>query len=124
MFSIQPQFQIGEDFLTVTCSKYTSTFHKERTLDEVIQLILKSSVDNVLFDIREPLSVMTEDDHEICGFLLAERADLFSNCKIAFLKQDREAVLFLSYAYANGFTSFVEVDSSDEASLWFRGEIR
>jgi len=124
MFSIQPQFEEREDRLTVTCSKYTSTLHKERTLDGVIELINKGSVNNVLFDIREPLAVMSEDDHEICGYLLSERADLFNGCKIAFLKQDSDAVLFLSYAYTNGFTSFVELESSDEASLWFSGDIR
>ena len=124
MFSIDQQFEESKEYLKVTCTKYASTLHKQRTLDEVVQFIKNGVVNKVLFDIRESLSVMSDDDHEICGYLLAERAGYFTDCKVAFLTNDREAVLFLSYAYANGFTTFVELDSCDEALMWFSGDMR
>lgn len=124
MFSINPQFEQREGYLSVTCAKYASTFHKQRTLDQVVESIKKNSVNKILFDVREALTSMSDDDHEICGYLLAERADFFHDCKIAFLTPNRKAVPFLSLAYADGFTSFVELESHHEASLWFSGQIK
>lgn len=123
MNNIKAQIVDQGDYLLVTCDSTATISDKSLTLDTLAEYINTKSCNKVLFDIRESLSCMSEDDHMACGELLMERKSQFSGCKFAFLTPRREPVLFLSLAYTNGFTSFLEVESKSDASLWFSGHL-
>ncbi len=121
--SLHAQFVEMDDYLMVKCSKSASLDEKQTTLDHVVDRIKNKATDKILFDIRESLTNMSDDDHLVCGNLIMERAEVLSNSKVAFLTKSREPVLFLSAAYSQGYSNFVELESLEEASLWFSGRI-
>ncbi|MEJ2212528.1 MAG: hypothetical protein P8Y20_00310 [Gammaproteobacteria bacterium] len=122
--SFNAQFIDKIDYLLVKCEENATVEQKEKTLDTVVDFIKNQAVENVLFDIRDSLNGMTDEDHLVCGNLISERSDTLSSSKVAFLTHHHEPVLFLSEAYAQGYSNFIELDSIPEASLWFSGQIR
>jgi len=112
------------DYLLVKCAKDASIEQKEKTLDKIVNYVQDKSITNVLFDLRETLSSMNEDEHLSCGELILNRKNDLSKSKIAFLIKEKEPVLFLSVAYAGGFTNFIEVDCENDASLWFSDQMK
>ena len=118
------QFMTENDYLLVRCSANATLDQKEKTLDTVVDYINGKSVKKVLFDVRESLVSMTEDDHLSCGQLILDRVDHLSKSKVAFLINKKDPVLFLSAAYADGYTNFLEVDCEKDASMWFSGVIK
>jgi hypothetical protein len=122
--SITAQFVDQGDYLLVNCKSNASIADKSRTLDSVAEFIKGSSCHKVLFDIRQSLPAMSEDDHFACGELLNQRQKQFSGCKLAFLTERNAPVLFLSLAYSKGFNGFIELDSKSDASLWLNGQLR
>ena len=121
--SVSTQFIEMEDYLLIKCTKSATLNQKQTTLDHVVELIKNKATKKILFDIRESIDGMSDDDHFACGNLITERAKVLSESKVAFLTNNREPVLFLSAAYSQGYSNFVELESLDEASLWFSGRI-
>ena len=117
------EFIENDDFLYIKCSKKSSVASKTELLDKVVDFIRDGEKDKFLFDIREPLLVMSDEDHLICSQLLSHRSSYLNKGKIAFLANPDQPIAFLSGAYSSGFTSFIEIDNADDASIWFSNQI-
>ena len=117
------EFIENDDFLYIKCSKNSSLESKTELLDKVVDFIRDAEKDKFLFDIREPLLEMSDEDHLICSQLLSHRSAYLNKGKIAFLANPDQAVSFLSGAYSSGFTSFIEIDDAHDASIWFSDQI-
>ena len=117
------EFLDNDDFLYIRCTKKSSVDSKNMLLDKVVGLIRNGEKNKFLFDIREPLAEMSEEDHRVCSELLSHRASYLNSGKIAFLANSDQPVSFLSGAYSSGFTSFIEVDNPLDASIWFSNQV-
>ena len=96
---------------------------KTKLLDKVVDYIRDGEKDKFLFDIREPLLRMSDEDHLICSHLITRRLVYLNKGKIAFFTNSDESIPFLSDAYSSGFKSFIEVDNVLDASLWFSNQV-
>jgi hypothetical protein len=120
---IHTEFIEHDDFLYIKCSQNSSVDSNTELLDKVVDFIRDGEKDKFLFDIREPLLEMSDDDHLVCSQLLSYRSAYLNKGKIAFLANPGQPISFLSDAYSSGFTSFVEIDNADDASIWFSNQV-
>ena len=117
------EFIENDNFLYIKCHKNSSIDSKTELLDKIVELIREGEKDKFLFDIREPLSGMSDKDHLICSQLLSHRSADLNKSKIAFFANPDQSISFLSDAYSSGFTSFIEIDNVHDASIWFSNQV-
>jgi len=121
-------FNVDEDnkLVTVICDGTLSSDERLKVLDDLIETLKKNPKLNILLDVSQAELNMTHHEQMEYGHLLASKKNYFNLNKTAVVRNINTLyqTLFLSEAYAEGFTNFLEFDNKKEALKWISGEIR
>ncbi|QKI88335.1 hypothetical protein [Thiomicrorhabdus xiamenensis] len=104
--------------------KETSYQDRIDLLDQLIEVLKIQPMMNVLINVSEAESHMSDDEQLEYGKRLARHAHYFLRNKTAIVKKHHNPHPFiLVSAYAEGLDSIVEFSKVTEALAWINGEI-
>ena len=124
--SVTFSFEIDEqnNLITVTCDHTTSSEDRSKVVDQLVDVLLERPTLNLMLDISEAESHMSDEERLAFGEKLAENKRYFQQNQTAFVtRKDRDRFsIILSSAYVNGFRRLVEFGNKREALQWLQGE--